>query len=145
MTENVTEFTAPFEIYEETANEVTGNTAAGMSTEQAILKFNMLEIVDFERLAPLIPNATYVASATKPMITGGGKILLPVMPVAIIAPRRDAPTKFIVVLIYAGYNTQGARLAFTKNERSAMPSEIRGLSVGTRPAGDQIWQAYYEV
>lgn len=64
--------------------------------------------------------------------------------VMITARQRNAPTKFIVAVLYKCYSVQGFKLAFKKNGESVYQIMFKALADLTRNAGDQLGYQRFE-
>jgi len=65
--------------------------------------------------------------------------------VAAISPRRSAPGKFIVSVLYNAYCTAPVKLPFEKAKPTTWAAKFKGLNVTSRPQGDKAGKIYRQV
>jgi len=139
------EFTAEPSFYEEMVDEEDSPIEVGVESIAAQVSFSALEVTDLERIADMIPFATYstnvVGGVTTERITAGGdRIILPARPVAVVSPLKGGG--YIGVIIYAGYNSAAHMLQFKKGERSKQDMVVKALSVPGRAESDRLYREF---
>jgi hypothetical protein len=75
-------------------------------------------------------------------ISFGGIVQIPKTSVAVISPRRDAPSKFVVSQLYQAYQAEAIQLPFQRGKETIYKVKFEGLADPTRPAGDQVGKIY---
>jgi hypothetical protein len=75
-------------------------------------------------------------------ISFGGTVPIPKTSVAVISPRRDAPTKFVVSQLYQAFQAEAIQLPFQRGKETAYKVKFAGLADPTRVAGDQVGKLY---
>lgn len=137
------EFSAEGTIVEEEIDEADSPIAIGVDSIAAQISFDALEVTDIERMAALVPFATYsantVASVTNRRATGGGsRITLPSKPVMVISPEKSGG--FAYAILWAAYNSGAHQLQFKRKDRSKQSMVLKGLAVASRADGDRIYR-----
>jgi hypothetical protein len=75
-------------------------------------------------------------------ISFGGIVSIPKTSVAVISPRRDAPSKFVVSQLYQAFQAEAIQLPFQRGKETTYKVKFEGLADPTRPAGDQVGKLY---
>ena len=127
------------------ADELTSPFKSQLVGEEAAISGNMFQIEDFVLTEKLMPGATKTSGSGYEMITFGGKVTVSAFSVAVIGPTSTDSTKFAVFQLYSCINFGGLEYNLTRKKPSSSPYEFRGLSVGTRPEGDQVGQFWKQV
>lgn len=87
--------------------------------------------------------AAYSTSAgSYKQLTTGGTGPVPTVCVAAIVPKKDAPTKAVVALMYVTIPVGGLQVLFARDKKSTHKVEFKGLTDLTRTAGKQIGVVY---
>ena len=75
-------------------------------------------------------------------ISFGGVLAIPKTSVAVISPRRDAASKFVVSQLYQAYQAEAIQLPFQRGKETTYKVKFEGLADPSRPAGDQVGKIY---
>lgn len=75
-------------------------------------------------------------------ISFGGIIPIPKTSVAVISPRRDAASKYVVSQLYQAYQAEAIQLPFQRGKETTFKVKFDGLADATRIAGDQVGKIY---
>ena len=75
-------------------------------------------------------------------IAFGGVVAIPKTSVAVISPRRDAASKYVVSQLYQAYQAEAVQLPFQREKETTYKVKFEGLADPTRPAGDQVGKVY---
>ena len=75
-------------------------------------------------------------------ISFGGVLAIPKTSVAVISPRRDAASKFVVSQLYQAYQAEAIQLPFQRGKETTYKVKFEGLADPARPAGDQVGKIY---
>jgi hypothetical protein len=149
MTKEGCTFTQTFTEEEEECDEFNGAFRSDVDKEEATIEGEFFEVLNFDRLAQLMPNATLVkvAAATgqkgAEQLKFGGKLRLANIPVALITEKVDNPGEFVVCQLYAAHNGAGLKLGLNKKKSAAIPFKFAAYVVPARAKGDRlatIWQ-----
>lgn len=92
-------------------------------------------------------NIGTVSDSSKELFYAGNgtNILAPRTEAVMLTSRqRNAPTKFIVTVIYKAFSVNGYEMPFKKNGESVFKVLLRGLADTSRDAGDQLFQHFFE-
>lgn len=81
-------------------------------------------------------------SQTFEEISFGGVIPIPKTSVAVISPRRDAGSKFVVSQLYQAYQAEAVQIPFQRGKATTFKVKFQGLADPTRPLGDQVGKIY---
>jgi hypothetical protein len=65
--------------------------------------------------------------------------------VMVTSRQRNAPTKFVIAVLYKAYSVEGFKTSFKKNNESVYKITLKGLSDLTRNAGDQMGYYRFEL
>ena len=75
-------------------------------------------------------------------ISFGGVIPIPKTSVAVISPRRDAASKYVVSQLYQAYQANAVQLPFQRGKETTYKVKFDGLADPSRIAGDQVGKVY---
>jgi hypothetical protein len=75
-------------------------------------------------------------------ISFGGVIAIPKTSVAVVSPRRDAASKYVVSQLYQAYQAEAIQLPFQRGKETTYKVKFDGLADPTRIAGDQVGKIY---
>lgn len=115
-----------------------------VTEEKCELIGDFAEILDFARLALLLPNATRVTGSGFDQITVGGLGAFSTMPIAVIGPQNLDPTKAFVLMIYSAFSSGGLSLDLQRKVPNYSPFKFDG-QMTSRAAGDQLWTLWEQV
>lgn len=65
--------------------------------------------------------------------------------IAVISPRRDVTSKFVVAQLYNAYQSEAVKLPIQRAKETTYAVKFKGLSVTSRAAGDQVGKIYRQV
>lgn len=139
-----TKFEASQTIAQFTTDEDTAPFRTIVTEEKCKLTGDFAELLDFARLALLLPNATRVTGSGYDQLTFGGLPSFSTMSIVVIGPQIADPTKALVLQIYAAYSSGGLVLQFERKAPSYQPFTFDG-QLTSRAAGDQLWTIYEQV
>jgi hypothetical protein len=120
---------------EHTAPHDTRITAEAMRIEGTFL-----QVLDTVLLAEMSVGGTEVTVTSDKVVTFGGQQSITTRCIAVIVPKKDAPTKFIAVVLYAAYNESGIEITITKDAENESPFAFVANAVAGRAALDQLGQ-----
>lgn len=129
-----------FEVVQETLDEMAAPYRTHISKENASIEGELMETLDFQRLAKMIANGRLTTTGGYSQITGGGILTLAPMPVAVIFPAGTGLWGYF--LLYSAYNALGISLSLTSRADTGIPFRLEGLGVPGRVAGDQLYQLF---
>lgn len=115
--------------------------------EQVVLSFTIKELNYTALKAAFEPSVGNLDDGTKTgfYVGGGSAILAPFTGCwAWSSIQRNAPTKFILGVIYKGYTKIGAKMNVGKKNETVIQVEVHGLADLSRSAGDRVAQWYRE-
>lgn len=75
-------------------------------------------------------------------ISFGGVIAIPKTSVAVISPRRDAASKYVVSQLYQAFQAEAIQLPFQRGKETTYKVKFDGLADPTRIPGDQVGKIY---
>jgi hypothetical protein len=75
-------------------------------------------------------------------ISFGGVMAIPKTSVAVISPRRDATSKYVVSQLYQAYQAEAIQLPFQRGKETTYKVKFEGLADVSRAAGDQVGKIY---
>jgi len=78
-------------------------------------------------------------------ITFGGIASIPKQCIALVSPRRDAATKFIVSVLYQCFQAEAIKLPFARAKATLYKVKFTGLADPTRAVGDQVGSVYRQL
>lgn len=133
--------------YKPTKAEVVSEQALGpvdafVTDEMAQLTFTAQERV-FTTLQAALDNIGNVNDVTRMgFYAGNGASLINIFTTCVVltSRRRDATTKFEVLVIYKAYSVEGVALTYSRTKPSTYAVTLKGLNDTTRNAGDQLFQ-----
>lgn len=148
-------FQAQGKILPVTADQYTAPIGARLTEETAKLSGTLREL-QMTIVTRALPNTSYV-SGTDPnlpagaqlfdQVTFGGLLIIPLPCVVILSPRPTYanPYRYIGATLYKAVPESPGEIPFTLHKFSDYKVDWTGLSVPTRPAGDQIGQIYRQL
>lgn len=116
-----------------------------ISAQEMMISGAWLQVFDTVLLQKMMAGMTYASGAQYEQITMGGNVTLATFSAAIIFALAEDPSKFGVVHFYKSYNEAGLEFDVTRKKDASSPFQLRGLSVSTRAAGDQIGSVWKQV
>jgi hypothetical protein len=137
-------------LEEVTADQVAGPVDVIMTAEAATMELTMMQS-DLANLQNFIAHGTYAAGTDPGLPSGeqsyeeiafGGILPVPRVSVAVISPRRNAPSKFVVSQLYQAYQAEAVQIPFQRAKETTYKVKLTGLADPTRPAGDQVGKIY---
>lgn len=75
-------------------------------------------------------------------IAFGGLVTIPKFSIALISPRRDVASKYVVAQLYRAASAEAVSLGFTKTKETTYKVKFQGLAVTERPLGDHVGKIY---
>ncbi len=133
-----------------TADQVPGPIDVVMTGEAASIEITLKES-DLAKLKYYIVNGAYTTGTDTNLPAGshayeeisfGGVMAIPRTSVAVISPRRDAASKFVVSQLYQAYQADALQLPFQRGKETTYKVKFQGLADPTRAAGDQVGKIY---
>jgi hypothetical protein len=124
-----------------------------MSAEDATIEATMMES-DLAKLKNYLAQGTYATGTDTGLPMGsqayeeiafGGLITIPKFSVALISPRRDVQSRYVVAQLYRAASAEAVALGFTKSKETTYKVKFQGLAVGVRPIGDRVGKIYRQV
>lgn len=108
------------------------------------IKCTAAQIMDFEVLtaASVGVGTPQTVTDKKKLQIGEGNILN--TGIAIVSPLKSDPSLFVVSHIYAGHNVANLDVGFSRQTRSKIPLEFRGVGVTARIAADRMGAHWYQ-
>lgn len=132
------------------ADQISAPIDAIMTGELEEIEATMKES-DFAKLKHYLQHGTYDADTDTGLpagaqdyeeLTFGGIIPIAKTSVAVISPRRDDTTKFLVSQLYSAVQIEAIKLPFTRKKETMYGVKFTGLAVTTRAVGDQVGKIY---
>ena len=133
------------EIQSFEADELTAPWKQQLSSEEALISGNFLQIEDFTILGLITPGATKSTGSGFEQILFGGLTSVVTKSVAVIAPSSQNAGKWAVFQLYKAFNRAGIELALSRKDFSKVPYEFIGLSETSRPQGDQVGMFWRQI
>jgi hypothetical protein len=133
-----------------TADQVAAPIDVLMTGEAASLEVTMKES-DLAKLKYYIVHGTFSSGTDTNLPPGaqmyeeisfGGIIAVPKTSVAVISPRRDAASKYVVSQLYQAYQAEAIQLPFQRGKETTYKVKFEGLADPSRPVGDQVGKLY---
>jgi hypothetical protein len=137
-------------LEEITADQVTGPLDVVMTGEAASIELTLKES-DLAKLKYFIVHGTFTTGTDANLpagsqafeeITFGGTLAIPKTSVAVISPRRDATSKFVVSQLYQAYQANAVQLPFQRGKETTYKVKFEGLADPSRAVGDQVGKIY---
>lgn len=116
-----------------------------LERESCSLEGEFSELLDFTKLALLLPGATKTTGAQYEQITSGGLSTFTSIPICIIGPTVADPTKFVVIQIYSALSAGGLKINVNRGDANFSPFKFEGQLVSGRAAGDALWTVWKSV
>jgi hypothetical protein len=118
-----------------------------IDVEEMAFEGEWLQLLDEVILKIMMPNATYSAPSGKKRFAVGGLSAIPSAArpsIALITPRYDDPTKFIVAHMFEGLNTAGLEALITRKQDASSKFKFEAQSIPSRAAGEQIGSYWWQ-
>jgi hypothetical protein len=132
------------------ADQVAAPIDVVMTAEGASIEVTLKES-DLAKLKNFIVNGAYTTGTDTGLPAGaqayeeisfGGTLAIPKSSVAVISPRRDAASKFVVSQLYQAYQAEAVQLPFQRGKETTYKVKFEALADPSRPAGDQVGKIY---
>jgi hypothetical protein len=133
------------EVQSYEADELTAPFRQQISSEEATIKGNFLQIEDWTILGLITPGATSTTGTGYEQITFGGLTTIVTKSVACIAASALDATKWAVFQLYKAFNKAGIELALSRKDFSKVPFEFTGFSDTSRTQGDQVGSFWHQI
>jgi hypothetical protein len=115
-----------------------------VTAENVSITGTLVQLVDAAVLKALLPNYRFLTPAT---FSVGGLVsyAAEAQPsVLVVGQDRAVPTKIVAVMLYKAQNIGEFILAITRANPSETDFEFQGQAIGSRMAGDQVGQVWFE-
>lgn len=132
------------------ADQVAGPIDVVMTGEAASIEVTLKES-DLAKLKHFIVHGSFASGTDTGLPQGaqnyeeisfGGVMAVPKTSVAVISPRRDAASKFVVSQLYQAYQAEAVQLPFQRGKETTYKVKFEGLADPARAAGDQVGKIY---
>jgi hypothetical protein len=132
------------------ADQVAAPIDVVMTTEGASVEVTLKES-DLAKLKNFIVNGAFSSGTDTGLppdaqgyeeISFGGTLAIPKTSVAVISPRRDAASKFVVSQLYQAYQAEAVQLPFQRGKETTYKVKFEALADASRAAGDQVGKIY---
>jgi hypothetical protein len=132
------------------ADQATAGIDAVMVQELESIELTLLE-TDFNRMRNYFTHGSFASGTDTALPSGaqsyeeiafGGVRTVPKPSVALISPRRDVVSKYVVAQLYRAYQADQIQLPFTREKESLFKVKFEGLWVDWRPVGDRVGKVY---
>lgn len=146
MTDKGTKSLYTFTKQDATSDEQSAPHLSRIVAEVMSIEGAWKQIIDPVLLTAMTVGATSVTQ-TSPAGTSlqlGGKQSIATDCIAVIAPQVGDPTKFVVFMIYQGYNESGFELDMTRGGESNSPFKFVAQAIPSRAVGDQLGQVFIQ-
>lgn len=134
--------------YSGTVQDIESEQAFGVVGTYAVDQKCSLTFTCQERVAVALKTAFdaigFVDDGAKTLFYAGGPYTVQSQCVMLTSPRRDAPSKYEVLVIYAAQSVGGMKLTYSRKTPSRYAVELRGIHDTTRTIKDQLWQWFRE-
>jgi hypothetical protein len=133
-----------------TADQVAAPIDVVMTGEAASIEVTLKES-DLAKLKNFVAHGSYTTGTDTGLPSGaqayeeiafGGTMSIPKTSVAVISPRRDAASKFVVSQLYSAYQAEAIQLPFQRGKETTYKVKFEGLADPARSAGDQVGKIY---
>ena len=133
-----------------TADQVAAPIDVVMTGEGASIEITLKES-DLAKLKNFIVNGAFTTGTDTGLPAGvqsyeeisfGGTLAIPKTSVAVISPRRDSASKFVVSQLYQAYQAEAIQLPFQRGKETTYKVKFEGLADPSRAAGDQVGKIY---
>jgi hypothetical protein len=137
-------------LEEVNADQISGPIDVVMTGEAASIELTLKES-DLAKLKYYIVHGTYTTGTDTSLPAGsqafeeisfGGTLAIPKTSVAVISPRRDAASKFVVSQLYQAYQADAVQLPFQRGKETTYKVKFEGLADPSRAVGDQVGKIY---
>jgi hypothetical protein len=145
-TEGPTKFTYRQNKQEVTAEQSLNPVDVFVTDEEIMIEFTAMEHV-YNTLKAAFDNVGTVDDGSKSLFYGGdgsGLVNVTTQSVMLSSRRRDATTKFEILVIYKVYNMQGMEIPYARTEAAKYTIQLKGLVDTARNAGDRLFQWHRE-
>jgi hypothetical protein len=132
------------------ADQVPAPIDVVMTAEGASIEVTLKES-DLAKLKNFIVNGAFTTGTDTGLPSGaqdyeeisfGGTLAIPKNSVAVISPRRDAASKFVVSQLYQAYQAEAVQLPFQRGKETTYKVKFEALADPSRAAGDQVGKIY---
>jgi hypothetical protein len=132
------------------ADQVAAPIDVVMTAEGASIEVTLKES-DLAKLKNFIVNGAFTTGTDTGLPAGaqeyeeisfGGALAIPKSSVAVISPRRDAASKFVVSQLYQAYQAEAVQLPFQRGKETTYKVKFEALADASRTAGDQVGKIY---
>ena len=132
------------------ADQVSGPIDVVMTGETASIEVTLKES-DLAKLKYYIVHGSFTTgtdgslpagSQTFEEISFGGILAIPKTSVAVISPRRDASSKYVVSQLYQAYQAEAVQLPFQRAKETTYKVKFQALADATRATGDQVGKIF---
>jgi hypothetical protein len=140
-------------VEEITADQVSGPIDVVMTGEAASFEVTLKES-DLAKLQYYIAHGTYATGTDASLPAGsqdfeeisfGGTLAIPKTSVAVISPRRDTASKYVVSQLYQAYQAEAIQLPFQRGKETTYKVKFAGLADPARAVGDQVGKIFRQV
>jgi hypothetical protein len=125
-------------------DEVKSPVYFNITAETISIDGTLVQLDDIEALKAMLPNYSFTTPDTFHV---GGLVTLPTTSypsVLVIGQNRKSPTKHVAAMVYSSLNTAEFIMAVTRANPSETNFTFTGQAIGTRSAGDQLGQLWFE-
>jgi hypothetical protein len=115
-----------------------------LTGENVSITGTLVQLVDVEVLKGLLPNYNFVTPGT---FTVGGLVAYAATAqpsVLVVGQDRAVPSKIVAFMLYKAINIGEFILQITRANPSETDFEFSGQAIGSRTAGDQVGQVWFE-
>ena len=132
------------------ADQVAAPIDVVMTGEAASVEVTLKES-DLAKLKNFVVNGSYTTGTDTGLPAGaqayeeiafGGTMSIPKTSVAVVSPRRDSSSKFVVSQLYSAYQAEAIQLPFQRGKETTYKVKFEGLADAARAAGDQVGKIY---
>jgi hypothetical protein len=132
------------------ADQASAGIDAVMTAEVESIEIELLES-DFAKMRHYLTHGTFSTGTDASLPAGaqayeeiafGGVRTVPKISVALISPRRDVTSKFVVCQLYRSYQSDQIVLPVTRENVTKYKVKFEGLWDDYRPLGDKVGKVY---
>jgi len=132
------------------ADQATAPIDAFLSAEVESIEATLLQ-TDLNNLRNFITQGTYSSGTDTALPSGaqayemiafGGVLTVPKISVALISPRRDVTSKYVVAQLYRAFQADAVALGFTRTKETVTKVRFDGLWDDFRVSGDRVGQLW---
>lgn len=116
-----------------------------LERETCTLEAEIGEILDFIKLALLLPGTVHTTGAGYDQLTSGGLTTFSSVPICIIGPSIADPAKPVAIQIYSALSVGGLNVSIGRSDANFTPIKFEGQLVSGRAAGDALWTIWQAV